>query len=525
MSAATVAQAGVVPARRLSPAGWVALLLGAGYLVFLNPHLDFKSFNAHDPATYLLGAQSMWRGDGYALRFADAVQPMKLQPPGLAFLLAPVVGLFGINFVALKLFMVLLAGLMAWAGFAFFRRFLSSTTQAGMATLLLLASPVVFRLAHQVMAEIPLILCSTIALVHLDRYLRSPVRILSRPLVVAAAATAGGYFFKGVGLAVLLGGWLLLCHPRYRTRRVLNKLLWYTALVAIPIALWQVRCSLTPSVGFHGKSMLEFYLRKDGYVDGSPLASLPDLLIRMRHNIVWGMAAGIAAAVVAPLHFMRNHPDVLACLLGLPVVCWLGWQWFTSCRTEPSVLEGFTFVGLTALLLYIHGYAERYLTLLYPALLVYAFRGFSTSLADRWRELVPRMLIALSIASTVVAAVDQWRDPFGSDVVRDYVDAGQQAQAAFPPGSRCVAPMVSHWQVLTGHQCLADEASVGARAPVDYALVLADPEAFRHHTLRDFHRDLVRAALSTTEAVTQQVQVTATIYENRTFRLVRLGRS
>jgi hypothetical protein len=106
---------------------WV---LGVLYFIFLNPHLDVKSFNADDPPVYLLGAQSIWRGDGYALRYADTIVPMKLQPPGMAVLFAPIVGLFGMNFVALKLFLVFLAGLMAWACWVFFQRFLGSTADA-----------------------------------------------------------------------------------------------------------------------------------------------------------------------------------------------------------------------------------------------------------------------------------------------------------------------------------------------------------------------------------------------------------
>lgn len=62
---------------------------------------------------YLLTAQALWRGEGYGMSLAEGFVPVKLQPPGFSALLVPVVGLFGMNFFALKLFMVGLAGLMA----------------------------------------------------------------------------------------------------------------------------------------------------------------------------------------------------------------------------------------------------------------------------------------------------------------------------------------------------------------------------------------------------------------------------
>lgn len=502
-----------------------AMALAVAYLIWLNPHLDLKAFNAHDPANYLLGAQSIWRGEGFGLRFANVYMPMKLQPPGVYVLMAPIVGFFGMNFVAIKLSMVALAGLMAWACLRMFRRFLPSDQSAGLAVAVLMASPLVFGLSHQVLAEIPLMLCCAVGLVSLDRYLRAPEGILSRWGLFAAVATSAAYFFKGVGLAVLLGGWCLLVDHRWRRWDVAAKLLALTVVVSLPVVLWQLRCQHTPGVGFHGQTITTFYLLRNPYVEGSPVASLADLLVRMRHNLVWGMAANVGASVVAPLYFIRE--SLVGFVLGLPVMAWLAWQWARSCRRQLSVLEGYTLVGMAALVLYFHGYAERYIGWLYPVFVIYAFRGLSR-LPARWQRVAPSGMLGLALGSTLIAAIGQWHNPYGLPTVQDYVAMAQKAKAELPPSSRCLAPMETHWQVLTQHACVVagmDQlpgSSAGMTA--DYAVALSDPAHWRAQPIKDFERDLIHAALSTTAAVEHAPAAWTVIDHNATFRLLKAVR-
>jgi len=346
---------------------------------------------------------------------------------------------------------------------------------------------------------------------------------------LAAVATAGAALFKGLGLAVLLGSWLLLLSRRWRRREVVIKLLVYTGFSVLPVLLWQLRCWATPSVGFLGRNMLEFYYLQDPYAPGSPLVSFSDLLVRIRHNIVWGLSANLASVVLSPLYFIRYKHDLLACLVGLPLVCWLAWQWLQACRAKPSVLEGCVFVGLAALLLYFHGNTERYVAFLYPALVVYAVRGLRALVTNEaWRRRVLLGWLSLSMISTLVAAVDQWRDPFGSPTIRDYVLLARQAKATLPPMSRCVAPMSVHWQVLTGHRCLTKAAAErDGAASADYAVVLAETSAWSpedHAHLNNFEGDLIRGAVRLTAALQPQAGALPTVARTARFRLVRLRR-
>lgn len=503
--------------------GWLAaaawLLLGL-YVIFLNPHLDIKSYNSHDPVTYLTGAQSLWRGDGYGLRFADVYMPMKLQPPGVSALMAPVVGIFGVNFVAIKLAYVGLSVLLAWCAYRLFRAQLGSGELAALGAVWLMACPVIFRLGHQVMAEVPLLISVTAALLALDRYLRAPGRLVSGQLWLAAAATAAAAYFKGLGLAVLAGAWLLpLLTPRWRSRETLAKLALYSALVAVPVAWWLYRCHLTPSEGFHGRSIADFYLLKDPYQPGSPGMTAADWVARIRYVVRWGMAGNFALLFVAPAYFMHHH--FIAVVLGLAIGAGLAWQWWRACRRDPGPLEGFSLVGWLGVLLYVHGNAVRFLSMLFPAMLIYALRGAEPWLRSRRGWAIASGLLAMSFGVTIAVAIDQWKDPHGHPLVRDYTAAAQAARAQFGPDSRCLAPEPAHWQLLTGHACLKRGLPSGGAA-ANYALVLAEPETYDPDQLVYFKRDLITGARKIATRLADAGVRTEPVARHGAFMLVRV---
>ena len=429
----------------------LGMSLGLMYLFFLNPHVDVKPFNADDSVAYLNRAKSLWEGHGYGESFVDAFFPVTLQPPAFSLLLAPLVGIFGMNFIVLKLFMLLLTILMAISSFIYFRHFLHSQTEVNSAMLLLMASPVIFGLSHQVLAEIPLFLFCMLGLVTLDRYLQTSVRIFSPVLFFSALLIATAYFFKATALGVLAGGWMLILHPKFQTLGTFKKLLLCSVLVFIPILFWQAWCSTIPKTNFWTQPAWADILMVNPYQAGSPRASLADLAVRMRHNLAWGLSANIAMGLMAPFYFAQG--GVLSFVLSLPIVLWLLGSWVKSLVQKPSVLEGFTLFSIFILMIKFEGMAVRYAALLYPVLLVYVFRGFNANMNAKLQTLVPQVLSVVAIVTTLVVAVDHWNNPYGGKIVRDYISVAQKAKAIFPPHSRCYAPMGSHWQVLTEHLC------------------------------------------------------------------------
>lgn len=504
----------------------ITLFLCLLYLCFLTPTLDLRPFNAHDSVAYLNRAWSLWKGLGYGESFLDAFYPVTIQPPAFSLFLAPLVGVFGMNFLVLKIFMVVLAAFLAWSSVVFFRTFLESGREASLATLLLMASPVIFGLSHQILSEIPLLLFSVLALVALERYLKPSVSVTSPLLALAALLTVTAYFFKVSALGVLAGVWLLFLHPRFRTFVVFKKAILLSLFVFIPMALWRSWCSTIPYVGYWTQPFLTDFLLLNPYDPASPRASLMDGIIRMRHNVAWGLAANVGMILLPPLYFIQG--ERLGFFLSVPILCWLAVLWFKSYRGQPSVLEGFVLFGMAVLVIKFEGMAMRYMSLLYPAFLVYALRGFrSMGLYEGWRRWVLVAIGTAALVTTVAAAVSQVQNPYGGSVARDYVDAALKAKSVLPPESTCRAPLASHWQVLTEHSCFVRAGLAGSEdgrgKSADYVVTLAggalrDPSAFK-----DFENHLIKGALGITEDVEAGGVPFETVYENGTFALIRWG--
>ena len=408
---------------------WSSLVLGLMYLVFLNPHLDVRGFNAHDPAGYISRAISLWNGRGYGERFANAFLPVTAQPPMLSLLLAPVVGFFGVNFVVLKLSMLLFAAGLGVLLYRFFKYFFSTTEQALLATLITMASPTIFGLSHRVLADVPLFVFVVLALFTLDRYLREPVPVLSRWLFVSAIASSVAYLIKQTGLAVFFGGWLLVFHPQFRNRRVLGKLVLYSLLGFIPIILWHVWCATVPDdLWYWTTPATRDYLWKNPFTIKDGYLTVSDMITRMRHNIVWGISNNISAVLFSPFYFTEG--SALSFLASLPISLWIGWQWGKSLLRSPSVLEGFVFFSLVLLVPKFMGFAARYLALIYPAVLVYAMRGLS-GFQKRFQINVLLLLFLISLGTTFAVAVDQSKNPYGSETLGDYVSLAEKAKELF----------------------------------------------------------------------------------------------
>lgn len=503
---------------------WIGVLLGLMYVVFLNPYMDIRGFNAHDPAAYILRAISLWNGKGYGAQYANAFLPVTAHPIGLSLILVPVVGLFGVNFLVLKVFMVFISGFLSICLFQFFRYFLGGNKQALPVTLLMMASPVIFGLSHRILADIPLFVFVVLALWTLDRYLREPVPIISRLLFVAALTSSAAYLIKQTGLAVFFGGWLLACHPAFRKPHVFKKLIVYSAVGFVPILVWHAWSSTIPDdLWYWTTASWRDFIAKNPFDPSQGLISVSDFIVRMRHNIVWGMSNNIAMILIAPFYFLEGH--MAGFILSLPITAWLLVQWLKSYLRNPSTLEGFVFFTLSLLVVKYLGMAARYNALAYPALLVYTLRGLQ-AFPEKIRSTVLHSFLIVSLGTTFAVAVDQWKNPYGSSTLEDYVSLSKRAKELFASDSQCAAPLMDHWQVLTGHQCFWSKEgpipeSLTANSK-NYVVALAEGASRDLERFKDVERHALLGALRLTEAVERKPEAFKRVCSNETFSIYRV---
>ena len=491
------------------------VLLIAMYIIFLNPYFDVKGYNAHDPGTFIHRAMSIWKGVGYGEQFADIFLPVTGQPLGFSLLLAPLVGLVGVNFIFLKLFMLFFAGIFSIVLYQFFDYFLESKEQAVYATLIMMASPVIFGLSHRVLADIPLFTFVVLGLLALNRYLRTSGQIFSRWLIVASFSSSAAYLLKQTGLAVFFGGWFLFLHPDFRNKEVFKKLLIYSFLGFIPITLWQIWCSTIPQdLWYWTMSGAHDYLWKNPFTPKDGYLSFSEFVVRVRHNLVWGISNNMAMVFLAPLYFVEGN--LLGFLVGLPLVFWFAWQWGKSFMKRPSVLEGFVFLSLAILVPKYLGMAARYVAIIWPALLVYGIRAI-TPFPNKFQGYLLNSVVIVSLCTTLAVSIEQWQNPYGSKTLADYVAVASQAKKLFSEGDVCKAPLPTHWQVLTGHQCQYD-----GRNLVTYFVSLSDPAPQNLDPYKDVERDALEGAKNVGMLWKNQKSEFKKVFQNNTFALFKV---
>ncbi len=486
----------------------------AMYLIFLNPYVDVRGFNAHDPVGYLGRAPLLWQGFGYGEQFAEVFMPVTVQPPIFSLLLAPVAGIFGINFFVLKLYMLVFSGFFGLALYRFFAYFCDSPSKAMPATLLMMSSPVIFGLSHRILADVPLFVFVVSGLLIVDQYLKKPSSIFSKQLAFSAIAMSGAYLLKQTGVALFAGAWALFLHPSYRNKLVFKKLLILSALALIPIVAWHAWSKTVPDDLWYWTTPAArdyFWKNPKTAVDG--YIPFLDFVIRVRHNLVWGIFNNIAAVFIAPFYFLEG--SAAGFLLAFPVVIWLVWEWVKSFVKQPSVLEGFVFFSLLLLVPKYLGMASRYVAIIWPALVVYGFRGISI-VPQKIKTPFVYSLILLAMGSTLIVAWDQQKNPYGSKTLSDYVSIAAQAKQILPEAEVCKAPLPLHWQLLTGHKC-----QYKGQTLVTYFLALSDPSK-DITSYQDIEFDALRDAQAIGNFWQQDASRTKKILQNDTFALFKV---
>jgi len=485
------------------------------YALFLNPYLDVRGYNAHDSAVYMSRAISLWKGIGYGEQFADVFMPVTGQPPVFSFLLAPIIGIFGVNFFILKMFMLSFAALLSVALYKFFAYFCQSKEQAVCATFLMIASPVIFGLSHRVLADIPLFVFVVWGLWNLDHYFQKSVPIFSPWLIFAVIASSTAYLLKQTALAVFVGAWFLFLHPTFRNKTVLKKLLIFTAISSIPIVIWHAWCSTVPDdLWYWTTPATRDYLWKNPFTAKDGYISVADFIIRVRHNLVWGISNNVAMIFFAPFYFLEG--SLLGFLLSVPIVLWLGWQWTWSFIKRPSVLEGFVFFSLALLVPKYLGMAARYIAIIWPALLVYAIRG-AVPFPKKIQTYLLNSLILISLCTTFIISLDQWKNPYGSKTLKDYVAIASQARKLLPAESVCKAPLVPHWQILTGHKCQYQGQDL-----VTYFVSLSDQAPQNLGPYKDVERDALEGAKNVGMLWENRKSELKKVFQNNTFALFKV---
>lgn len=185
-----------------------------------------------DNAQFINLGRSLAEGYGLSETIEGEPVPHTKYPFGFPLLLAIVHILFPSNLIALKSLIVLLYAISIPLTYLLIRHFASPPMALGV-SVLCLASPLLLDFSHQIMSEIPFLLCSLIALLLLHRAQKSST--LST-LALAIIAIIAAYHIRSAGLILIGTGILYFAlHKKWKEAGLIAA---GNLLLALP---WQIR--------------------------------------------------------------------------------------------------------------------------------------------------------------------------------------------------------------------------------------------------------------------------------------------
>lgn len=377
------------PARR--PVGEAALGLVVLHLILCAVLFDPKIHTGGDSVTYVLLAESILQaGDGYSLSIEPGPpEAHTLYPPGYPVLLAPLVAVFGRNFVVLKLLSVLFtAGAVAvFCGYARGRR---KPLLWFCLALAFAVNPAVIDYSRWMLSEAPFLFFSLLGLWQLDRDSRQ--KGMGRAFALGLAASVATFYVRSIGALLLVAGSL-----SYAARREWRKFLVHGVAGTALTVPWLVRNSLSSGVS---SSYFEYFSFVNVYAPEAGRLGALEFVGRLFTNAWIYATREMPRALAGSDSAWAAHP--LAGGAGL-VLCGLALLGLVlASRRGPTAAGIYLVLSLIAIMLFQESVADvRYLVPLMPLFLVYAADG-AAAIAGRLRR--PRWVSLLPVHAMVALA-------------------------------------------------------------------------------------------------------------------------
>jgi len=156
------------------------------------------------------------------------------------------------------------------------------------------------------------------------------------------------------------------------------------------------------------------------------------------------------------------------------------------------------------------GMAARYVAIIWPALIVYAVRG-------KIGRPVLNLLVSVALMTTLVISIDQFKNPYGSKTLKDYVAIAEKAKELFPKNTVCKVPLDAHWQVLTRHK-----SQIHGEDMATYFVGLSETAPQDLSPYKDVEKDALQSARKVSDILRNHPRKTEKVIQNDTFALYQV---
>jgi len=390
-----------------------AVVFAAAQALLLDDRLHLTRLNLHDATTYLLLGRNLAEGNGYSASPGLVYPNVRLWLPGLPLYLSGWIRAFGMDLLVLNGAMVLLA-LAAIAAVYRFAKTLAPPRTAAVLTLLTMAHPLTFSLAHQPLADIPGLLMGAICLALLPRLGERSRGAAAGIGVLAGMASLVKGHNMGLAAAFAFLAWRDRRSPSARANA-------WIALAGFTLVwgAWTLRNALLEGEGYSGISIAQLVLRLDA--DDSQALTPYAFWRRIRTVVLYNLPRSFAACVLPwPGFFLRGTEAHL--LLGGVLSLVLAVGLVRRLAKGPGPVEAF-WIGAFLVVVPTTSQAAgfRHMAPFLPVTLWYVLQGFEALVRGSRRLLLAGAALALvsSLLATLLFARANHVLPQGTADLRD----------------------------------------------------------------------------------------------------------
>jgi 4-amino-4-deoxy-L-arabinose transferase-like glycosyltransferase len=320
-----------------------------------------------DSATYIMLGKSLITGRGF--KYMDI--PHTKYPFMFPLMLSPIIGLFGRNFLLMRLLIVLMAlgsiGLTFWL----FRRDLDTWLGLGI-TIMTAASYPLMNECTRILSDIPYMFLSLLSLIFIGRYARDE-KWLSKSGYICAALILASFFTRYIGLALFAGGVIyLLLDSKGLMRLRSKKIALISAIFLIPASLWMMRGVIQRRINPPPSGLREFLSYEKELVvasAGDPHSrtlGLESFISRVRRNNQYYQ--DLTADIVSGknINSRRRAQIISITLLCGFIYCLIRWR---------GIFEYYVFFYVLTYILWTSLQGTRFLVPIIPFILYYLVRA------------------------------------------------------------------------------------------------------------------------------------------------------
>lgn len=258
----------------------VLILISILYASSLNSYLSLYG----DDAVFIMLAESMLKHGSYREVGMVGEPPHTQFPFVFPIMLMPIIAIFGINILAMKILVTVVAVASIFLIWLFNNKMGKSGWTAIIVALLSGLSPHTGEFTHKVMSEYPYVFFSFLAVIFLTKYQKQE-RWLTRAGIAAAVFITIAYFTRSIGLFLFFGGLIYIFLEgisKVPLRLRWKKVLLIALVFIIAAAAWEYRNQVVTK----GKNPPYFnqFLMRDPYNADLGTIGLGELLARARDN-------------------------------------------------------------------------------------------------------------------------------------------------------------------------------------------------------------------------------------------------